>query len=57
MLLDHLLRVHPVDVVGAEHDDVLGPLVVDQVQALVDRSAEPANQCGPRRICAGTGVT
>ena len=35
--LDHLLGIHPVDVVGAEHDDVLGLLVVDQVQRLEDR--------------------
>ena len=45
MVGDHLLRVHPVDVVGAEHDDVVGPLVVDEVEALVDgvgRAGEPA---------------
>ena len=35
--LHHLLGVHPVHVVGAEHDDVVGVLVVDQVQRLVDR--------------------
>ena len=35
--LDHLLGVHPVHVVGAEHDDVVGILVVDQVQRLIDR--------------------
>ena len=37
VLLDHLPRVHPVDVVGAEHDDVVGLLVVDQVERLEDR--------------------
>ena len=37
VLGDHLARVHPVHVVGAEHRDVVGPLVVDQVQALEDR--------------------
>ena len=36
VLLDHLGRVHPVDVVGAEDDDVLRPLVVDEVEALED---------------------
>ena len=34
--LDHLLGVHPVHVVGAEHDDVVGVLVVDQVHRLID---------------------
>ena len=33
----HLRGVHPVDVVGAEDDDVLGPRVVDEVHRLVDR--------------------
>jgi hypothetical protein len=35
--LDHLPRVHPVHVVSAEDDDMVGRLVVHQVQALVDR--------------------
>ena len=33
----HLARVHAVDVVGAEDDDVARLLVADQVEALVDR--------------------
>ena len=33
----HLAGVHPVDVVGPEDDHVAGPLVLDEVQALVDR--------------------
>ena len=37
VLVDHLPRVHAVDVVGAEHDDDVGPLVVDEVEALEDR--------------------
>ena len=37
MELDHLLGIHPIDVVGAEHDDVVGVLVVDQVERLQDR--------------------
>ena len=37
MFGDHLARVHPVDVVGAEDAHDVGPLVVDQVQVLVDR--------------------
>ncbi len=34
--LDHLLEVHAVHVVGADHDDDVGLVVVDQVQRLVD---------------------
>ena len=37
VLVDHLADVHAVDVVGAEDDDDVRPLVVDQVQALEDR--------------------
>jgi len=37
VLLDHLPGVHPVDVVGPEHDDVVGLVVVDQVETLEDR--------------------
>ena len=37
VLVDHLREVHPVDVVGADHDDDVGPLVVHQVEALEDR--------------------
>ena len=43
--LHHLPRVHPVDVVGAEHAHVVGPLVIEQVEILVDgvgRAREPA---------------
>ncbi len=36
VLVHHLARVHPVDVVRAEHRDVGGRLVVHQVEALVD---------------------
>ena len=35
--LHHLLGIHPVHVVSAEHHDVVGILVVDQVQRLIDR--------------------
>ena len=45
VLLDHLARVHAVDVVGAEHDHVVRALVVEQVEVLVDRvgrAGEPA---------------
>ena len=41
--LEHLLRVHPVDVVGTEHNDVVGVLVVDQVQRL--QRWRPRNRC------------
>ena len=37
VLLPHLPRVHPVDVVRAEDDDQVRALVVDQVQRLEDR--------------------
>ena len=37
MRLDHLHRIHAVDVVGTEHDDVVGALVVHEVEALEDR--------------------
>ena len=33
----HLREVHPVDVVGADHDDDVGLLVGEQVERLVDR--------------------
>ena len=36
MRVHHVLDVHPVDVVGAEDDDVVGVLVVDQVHRLED---------------------
>ena len=32
----HLGRIHPIDVVGTEHDQVFGIVVVDQVQRLQD---------------------
>ena len=40
--VDHLAEVHAVHVVGADHDDDVGLLVVDQVQALQDRVGRPA---------------
>ena len=46
---EHLLGVHPVDVVGAENHDVVGILVVDQVERLIDRVGEPVYQRGPSR--------
>jgi hypothetical protein len=36
-MVDHLLRVHPVHVIGAEHDHYVRLFVVDQVHRLVDR--------------------
>ena len=36
VVLEHLAGVHPVQVVGAEHEDVVGPLVSDDVEVLVD---------------------
>ena len=43
--VEHLAEVHAVDVVGADHDDDVGLLVVDEVEALQDgvgRAREPA---------------
>jgi len=37
VVVDHLARIHAVDVVGAEHADRVGALVVDEVEVLVDR--------------------
>src|SRR5581483_7481896 len=37
VLLYQLARIHPVDVVGPEDDHIVRVLVVDEVQALVDR--------------------
>jgi hypothetical protein len=34
---DHLLGVHPVDVIRTENDYVVGVFVVDQVERLIDR--------------------
>ena len=45
VLVDHLARVHAVDVVGAEYGHDVGALVVEQVEVLVDRvgrAREPA---------------
>ena len=44
VLLDHLARIHAIDVVGAEHRHHVGAFVLDQVEVLVDRvgrSLEP----------------
>ena len=35
--LQHLFGIHPIHVVGAEHHDVVGVLVIDQVERLIDR--------------------
>jgi hypothetical protein len=50
VLADHLAGVHPVDVVGAEHDDVGGLLVADQVEALVDRVGRPGEPPRPESL-------
>ena len=45
MVVQHLARVHTIDVVGAEHQDIVRALVVDQIQVLEDRvggAGEPA---------------
>ncbi len=55
MLLDHLPWVHPEDVVGAEDADVAGPLVVDQVQVLVDRVGRAREPARPAAHLGGNG--
>ena len=51
--LHHLLGVHPVHVVGTEHDDVVGVLVVDQVQRLVDRVGRAGVPARPEPLLRG----
>ena len=55
--LDHLPRVHAVDVVGAEHTDVFGRSSSIRFRFWKMASAEPSNQRVPSRICAGTLIT
>ena len=51
--LHHLLGVHPVHVVRAEHDDVVGVLVVDQVQRLIDRVGRAGVPARPQPLLGG----
>src|SRR3954451_17551558 len=53
VLAQHLPRVHPVDVVRAEHDDVLRLLVVDEVQRLVDRVRRALEPPRPQPLLGG----
>ena len=53
VLLEHLARIHPEDVVGAEDADVVGPLVVDQVQVLVDRVGRAGEPVRPAAHLGG----
>ena len=48
--LHHLGGVHAIDVVGAEHDDVVRPGVVDQVHRLVDRVGAAEVPVGPAAL-------
>ena len=60
----HLPRVHPVDVIGAEHRHHVGPLVIDQVERLEDRvgraglpvRADPLLRRDRRHVIAHDGV-
>ena len=57
VLGQHLARVHPVNMVGSEDQDVVGTFITHNVQVLVNgvgRAGEPPR---PRRIWAGTVVT
>jgi hypothetical protein len=47
VLVEHLLRIHPVDVVGAEHRHVVRLLVVEQVEVLIDRVGRPREPVRP----------
>ena len=55
VLADHLRGIHAVDVVGAEHAHVLGALVVDQVEALVDRVGRAGEPVRPAPLLRGHG--
>ena len=46
VVVHHLARVHPVDVVGAEHAHDVGVLVGDQVEVLVDRVGRAGEPVG-----------
>jgi len=46
MLLEHIGYVHFVDVVGAEDADVLGAVIFEEVQVLIDRVRRPAIPLG-----------
>ena len=48
--LDQLRRVHPVHVVGPEHDHQVGPLAANQVQRLVDRVGRPGLPVRPEPL-------
>jgi hypothetical protein len=62
--LDHLRRIHPVDVVGAEHRHQVRLLAADEVQRLVDRvgraglpaRAEPLLRRDRRHVVAQQAV-
>ncbi len=47
MLVQHLLGVHAVDVVGAEHDDVVGLFVVEDIEILEDGVGGAGEPAGP----------
>ena len=47
VVLDHLSRIHVVDVIGTEHADDVGTLVADQVEVLIDRVGRAAEPLRP----------
>ena len=60
VLVHHLARVHAVDVVGTEHADVVGALVVEQIEVLVDRvgrAGEPVRAVAHLRRHSGDVVS
>ena len=53
MVGDHLTRVHAIDVVGPEDAHVVGVLVADKVQVLVDSVRGAGEPVGPQPHLGG----
>jgi len=53
--IEHLGNIHFVNMVRAEHREIIGVLVFNEVHILETASAVPIYQFPPVRICAGTG--
>ena len=53
--IHHLLDVHPVDVVRAEHDDIVGIGITDQVERLVDGVGGSLIPTGTQTLLSGNG--
>ena len=55
VFIEHLASIDSVDVVGAEHDDVLGSFVVDQIEVLIDRIEGAGEPAGTAPHLCGNG--